>query len=82
MNYTDAVQAVREIMADLPTHDPDMALNQALQYINKVASGDTDAHPLLVVEAYAISMALARGEDEEEGIAWEQTQRTQRTQKH
>ena len=64
MKFLDAVQAVQEIMDDSRLEDQGLAFHQALDFINRTAVGDTSAHPLLVVEAYAIATAIARGPED------------------
>jgi hypothetical protein len=66
MKYLEAVQAVQELMADSGIKDEGIALNQALKYINRIATGETGAHPLLQVEAASIAFALYDGEEDSE----------------
>jgi len=68
MTFERAVSEARQMLKDTGMHDEGIALHTVVRDLLHIAQ---TADGMVAVDAFAISMAIGRGPDLEEGLEWE-----------
>jgi len=68
MTFERAMSELRQMMLSTGLKDEELSRNQVLRDLIHIAQ---TAGGTVAVDAYAISMAIGRGPDLEEGLGWE-----------